>query len=77
MRSANKEGTDSLKGKKVHCYHCANCTSHVYHHQEVMGEQIIVRTILLEGGKGMGVGGEIFGEGRLGWVDDLKRSLPL
>jgi hypothetical protein len=48
----------------------------VYHHQEVMGEQIILRTILLEGGKGMSVGGEIFGEGRLGWVDELKGGLP-
>jgi hypothetical protein len=25
----------------------------------------------------MQVGGEIFGEGRLRWVDDLKGSLPL
>jgi hypothetical protein len=41
-----------------------------------MGEQIILRTILLEGGKGMSVGGEIFGEGRLGWVDELKGGLP-
>lgn len=64
-------------GKKVHCNHCSYCTSHVYHHQEVMGDQIIVRTILLDGGKELKVGGEIFGEGRLGWVDDLKGSLPL
>jgi hypothetical protein len=41
-----------------------------------MGEQIIVRTILLKGGREMGIGGEIFGEGRLRWVDDLKGSLP-
>lgn len=63
-------------GKKVNCYFCGTCTSHVYHHQEIMGDQIIVRTILLDGGREMGVGGEIFGEGRLGWVDDLKGSLP-
>ena len=50
--------TQRLRQEKVHCYNCGNCTSHVYHHQEVMGDQIIVRTILLDGGKGMGVGGE-------------------
>jgi hypothetical protein len=66
---------DRIIGKKVHCYHCGNCTSHVYHHQEVMGDDIIVRTILLAGGREMGVGGEIFGEGRLGWVDELGRAL--
>lgn len=64
-------------GKEVRCYYCGNCTSHVYHHQEIMGDQIIVRTILLDGGREMGVGGEIFEEGRLGWVGDLKGSLPL
>jgi hypothetical protein len=63
-------------GKKVNCYFCGTCTSQVYHHQEIMGEQIIVRTILLDGGREMGIGGEIFGEGRLGWVDDLKTNLP-
>lgn len=40
-----------------------------------MGEDIIVRTILLDGGKEMDVGGEIFGEGRLECVDDLRGSL--
>lgn len=41
-----------------------------------MCEQIIVRTILLDGGKEMGLGGEIFGEGRLRWVNDLGVNLP-
>lgn len=40
-----------------------------------MGEQVIVRTILLDGGKEMGVGGEIFGEEQLGWIGDLRGSL--
>jgi len=40
-----------------------------------MGEKIIVRTILLDGGRELGVGGEIFKEGRLGWVDDLGKVL--
>lgn len=55
-------------GKAVQCFYCGNCTSHIYHQQEILVGKIIVRTILLEGGEGMGVGGEIFAEGRLKWV---------
>ncbi|KAK0112687.1 hypothetical protein ONS95_014426 [Cadophora gregata] len=62
-------------GKEVRCYYCGNCTSHVYHQQEIMGEKIIVRTILLEGGSELSVGGEIFGEGKLGWVRELGKVL--
>jgi hypothetical protein len=63
-------------GKKAHCYFCPTCTSHIYHHQEVAPERIIVRTLLLEGGREMQAGAEIFPEGKLKWVKDLKESLP-
>ncbi|MCJ1475659.1 hypothetical protein MMC13_004322 [Lambiella insularis] len=63
-------------GKSVRCYFCGECTSHVYHHQEIMGDKIIVRTILLEGGEAMQPGGEIFGQGKLGWVEDVRNGLP-
>lgn len=63
-------------GKQVHCYFCKTCTSHVYHHQDAMPEKVIVRTLLLDGGNDLKVGGEIFEEGRLGWVKDLQASLP-
>lgn len=62
-------------GKKVRCYFCGTCTSHVYHHQEVMPEKVIVRTLLLDGGNDMPATGEIFAEGRLGWVKELQSSL--
>lgn len=62
-------------GKSVRCFFCATCTSHVYHHQEIMGDKIIVRTVLLDGGADLAVGGEIFPEGQLGWVKDLKTAL--
>jgi hypothetical protein len=26
-------------GNKVHCYYCPNCTSHAYHHQEILGDK--------------------------------------
>jgi hypothetical protein len=42
----------------------------------IMGDKIIVRTMLLEGGDKMGLQGEIFGEGSLGWVKDLGKALP-
>lgn len=63
-------------GKSVACYYCGNCTSHAYHQQEVMGDEIIVRTALLDGGSAMKVGGEIFPEGQLNWIKDLAGALP-
>jgi hypothetical protein len=62
-------------GKSVHCYFCPTCTSHIYHHQDVAPENIIVRTLLLEGGNDLDVGGEIFPEGMLSWADDLRNAL--
>ncbi|RAK79600.1 uncharacterized protein BO72DRAFT_424336 [Aspergillus fijiensis CBS 313.89] len=62
-------------GNPVHCYFCPNCTSHIYHHQAVMGDQIIIRTILLDNGARMPPAGEIFAEGKLAWVDALRAEL--
>ncbi|MCJ1231595.1 hypothetical protein MMC12_008273 [Toensbergia leucococca] len=63
-------------GKSVQCFFCPTCTSHIYHHQAIMGDKIIVRTILLDGGNQMKATAEIFGEGRLPWVGDLVDTLP-
>ncbi|KAK7720226.1 hypothetical protein SLS57_005634 [Botryosphaeria dothidea] len=62
-------------GKDVRCFFCPTCTSHIYHHQDAMPEKVIVRTLLLEGGNDFDAGGEIFPEGKLKWVQDLKQSL--
>jgi len=62
-------------GKFVHCYFCPTCTSHIYHHQDVAPENIIVRTLLLDGGNDLDVGGEIFPEGQLAWANDLRNAL--
>lgn len=62
-------------GKNVDCYYCGNCTSHIYHHQAVMPDKIIVRTLLLDRGPTMPATGEIFAEGRLGWVKELQDNL--
>jgi hypothetical protein len=40
-----------------------------------MPDKIIVRTLLLEGGDKMPATSEIFREGRLGWVQELKKQL--
>lgn len=66
----------SFAGKKVQCYFCPTCTSHIYHHQDAMPDKFIVRTLLLEGGSDMPATGEIFPEGRLSWVQELQQSLP-
>ena len=62
-------------GKPVQCFYCGNCTSHIYHHQAVMPDKIIIRTLLLKGGPEMPATGEIFGEGRLNWVRELQENL--
>jgi hypothetical protein len=62
-------------GKPVQCFYCGNCTSHIYHHQAVMPDKIIIRTLLLSEGPEMPATGEIFGEGRLSWVKELQENL--
>ncbi|KAL5416924.1 hypothetical protein PMIN04_007986 [Paraphaeosphaeria minitans] len=62
-------------GKFVHCFFCKTCTSHIYHHQDVMPEKVIVRTLLLDGGDKMPATGEIFAEGKLNWVKELRDNL--
>ncbi|OCK97828.1 uncharacterized protein K441DRAFT_547080, partial [Cenococcum geophilum 1.58] len=51
--------------KPVQCFYCGDYTSHTYHHQAAMPDKVIVRTLLLDQGKDLPVGGEIFAEGRL------------
>ncbi|KAI9784904.1 MAG: hypothetical protein M1835_003467 [Candelina submexicana] len=64
---------DSL-GKPVHCYYCPNCTTHVYHHQTVMGDKLITRTILLDGGDKLNPGVEIYGKARLPWQKEVAQT---
>ncbi|SMR41289.1 unnamed protein product [Zymoseptoria tritici ST99CH_1E4] len=54
-------------GKAVNCYYCPHCTTHIYHHQEVMGpDTIVVRTGLIkEGREKFEVGAEIFGKAKM------------
>ncbi|KAF2708038.1 hypothetical protein K504DRAFT_381707 [Pleomassaria siparia CBS 279.74] len=63
-------------GKGVHCYFCPNCTSHVYHHQEVMGDDtIVLRTGLLKKGiKEFTPAAEIFGKARLPWEKEVAET---
>jgi hypothetical protein len=64
----------SPTGKDVNCYYCPNCTSHVYHHQTVLGNKIIIRTGLLQGSKDFGVHAEIFGKDRLKWQPEVAKT---
>jgi hypothetical protein len=61
-------------GKPVHCYYCPNCTTHVYHHQTVLGEKIVVRTVLLEGGKGFEPHAEIYGKVKMSWEPEIAKT---
>ncbi|RMX79474.1 hypothetical protein D0869_08287 [Hortaea werneckii] len=49
---------------------------YTYTGASVMPEKVIVRTLLLDGGSDMPATGEIFPEGKLAWVRDLKESMP-
>jgi len=66
----------SASGNPVHCYYCANCTTHVYHHQTVLGDQIVVRTGLLDEGSKYEPTLEIFGKDRLFWQKEVASTLP-
>ncbi|KAL9090944.1 MAG: hypothetical protein Q9159_001687 [Coniocarpon cinnabarinum] len=62
-------------GKSVNCYFCPNCTAHAYHHQEVMGpDTIVIRTILLQGGKDFSPSAEIFGKAKMKWEPESAKT---
>lgn len=59
----------------MNCYYCPNCTSHVYHHQTVLGPKIVVRTSLLKDSKGFPVAAEIFGKDQLKWQPKIAETV--
>ncbi|MCJ1246934.1 hypothetical protein MMC30_004145 [Trapelia coarctata] len=61
-------------GNPVHCYYCPNCTTHVYHHQTVMGPKVVVRTILLDGGKDWKPHAEIYGKAKMNWEKEVAHT---
>ncbi|PNS13941.1 hypothetical protein CAC42_1432 [Sphaceloma murrayae] len=81
------KGEDVLKeyiykgdsGKDVHCYYCPNCTTHIFHKADVMGgDQIIIRTGLLEEGrKNFSAGIEMYGKDRMPWVKESAPTFPV
>ncbi|KAK3115381.1 hypothetical protein LTR53_005328 [Teratosphaeriaceae sp. CCFEE 6253] len=62
-------------GNSVNCYYCPKCTTHIYHHQEVMGpDTIVVRTGLLKEGRGFDVGAEIYGKDKMKWEKEIATT---
>lgn len=50
-------------------------TSHVYHHQEVMGpDTFVVRTVLLDKGKSFKPVAEIWGKAKMGWEPQITTT---
>jgi hypothetical protein len=74
LRSASPCFPLTLPGNPVHCYYCPNCTAHAYHHQTVLGDKVICRTILLDGGKSFKPVAEIFGKVRLPWSKEVAKT---
>ncbi|MCJ1325188.1 hypothetical protein MMC10_001850 [Thelotrema lepadinum] len=63
-------------GKPVHCYYCPNCTTHVYHHQTVLGDKIIARTGLLDvtGSHNFKPAAEIYGKAKYKWEPEIAQT---
>ncbi|KAF2992962.1 hypothetical protein E8E13_000772 [Curvularia kusanoi] len=66
-------------GKGVHCYYCKNCTTHVYHAQEALGDdKIVLRTgLLTQGVKDFKPAAEIFCKDRLPWEKEVAHSFDV
>lgn len=66
-------------GNSVNCYYCPHCTTHIYHHQEVMGpDTIIARTgIPADARKKFPVGAEIYGKDKLSWEPKIAETFDV
>ncbi|KAK0251070.1 hypothetical protein LTR91_005727 [Friedmanniomyces endolithicus] len=66
-------------GNSVNCYYCPKCTTHIYHHQEIMGpDTIVVRTALLaEARKNFDVGAEIYGKDKMKWEKEIAHTFDV
>lgn len=62
-------------GNPVHCYYCPNCTAHLYHHQTVLGDKLVLRTGLLDDGlQAFEPKAEIWGKARLPWEKEVAET---
>ncbi|QIW98466.1 hypothetical protein AMS68_003984 [Peltaster fructicola] len=66
-------------GNSVKCYYCPHCTTHIYHHQEVMGpDTIIARTgIPAEARAKFPVAAEIYGKDKLSWEPKIAETFEI
>lgn len=65
-------------GNEVKCSYCPNCTSHAFHHQEVMGpDKLVVRTAFLEGNQDWKVAVEIYGKDRNKWQPEIAHTFDM
>ena len=71
--------TTTITGNSVNCYYCPKCTTHIYHHQEVMGpDTIIARTgIPADARKKFPVHAEIYGKDKLSWEPKIAETFDV
>jgi hypothetical protein len=71
--------TINQTGNSVNCYYCPKCTTHIYHHQEVMGpDTIIARTgIPADARKKFEVAAEIYGKDKLSWEPKIAETFDV
>ena len=77
--AVNKYSVSNLSlGKPVYCYYCKNCTTHVYHHQTVMGDdKYILRTVLLDKASELKPAAEIYGKAKFGWEPEIAQTFEV
>ena len=59
----------------MQCYFCPSCSTHIYHHQTVLGPKYIIRTATLEGSKDWSVAAEIYGKDMASWQPKVAAAL--
>ncbi|WEW59017.1 hypothetical protein PRK78_004485 [Emydomyces testavorans] len=61
-------------GNPVHCYYCSTCSTHVYHHQTILGQKYVIRTAGLEGAKEWPANVEIYCKDKSKWLPKVAEN---
>ncbi|KAL0640614.1 hypothetical protein Q9L58_000280 [Maublancomyces gigas] len=63
-------------GNPVDCYYCPTCTTHIYHHEKVLGDRYTMHTLLFEDEKlkERPIEMELFGKYRMPYQPEIAKT---